>query len=119
MTPYNPGEYPQSTRNAKEQALVNGKFRQNQALFRKYTAVEKNYIVTEVEPVFLSALVYQLTGFGKVSTLTMLQHMLYSYGAIEKIDLEENAVKTMGTYDSAETLAQLIKKLEMGREFAI
>ena len=41
-----------------------------------------------MEPVFLSPLVDQLTGFGQVSALTMLQHLFYSYGAIDEINLE-------------------------------
>ena len=87
--------------NAQEQALGTEKFRQNQALFRKYTAVDrafKKQIVTAVEPVFLSPLVEHLTGLGQVSALTMLQHLFSSYGAIYKIDLEKNSVNMMGTY---------------------
>ena len=49
-----------------------------------------------MEPVFLSPLVDQLKGFGQVSALTMLQHLLSSYGVIDEIYLEENAVKTVG-----------------------
>ena len=59
----------------------------------------KNQVVTVAEPVFLYLMVYQLTGFGHVSALTMLQHIFASYGAIYQIDLEENAVKMMGTYN--------------------
>ena len=40
----------------------------------------------------------QLTGFGQLSTLTMLHHIFSRYGAINEIDLEENAVKMMGPY---------------------
>ena len=64
----------------------------------------KKQIVTAVEPVFLSSLVEQLTGFGQVSALTMIQHLFSSYVVIYKIDLEENAVKIMGPYDPAEPL---------------
>ena len=45
----------------------------------------------------------------------MLQHIFSRYGVIDKIDLEENAVKMMGPYDPAEPLFQLIKQLEKGR----
>ena len=72
-----------------------------------------------VEPVFLSPLVDHLTGFGQVSTLTMLQHLFSSYWSIDEIDLKENAVRIMGSYNSAEPLARLIKQLEKGRESAI
>ena len=65
----------------------------------------KKQIVTTAEPVFLSPLVDQLTGFGQVTELTTLQHLFSGYGAIDEVDLEENAVKMMGTYDPAETLA--------------
>ena len=71
-----------------------------------------------MEPVLLSPLVDQLTGFGQVSALTMLQHLFSSYGTIDAIDLDENAVKMMGPYDPAEPLAQLIKQSETGIEYA-
>ena len=106
---------------SQEQALVTEKIRQNQALFRKYTAVDgswKNQIVAVVEPVLLSPLVDQLTGFGQVSALTMLQHLFIRYGVIDKIDLKDNAVKMMGPYDPAEPIARLIRQLEEGRELA-
>ena len=72
--------------NTQEQALGTEKLRQNQALFCKYTAVDgalKNHIVTAVEPVFLSPLVYHLTGFIQVSALTMIQHLFSSYMVID------------------------------------
>ena len=78
---------------AQEQGLRTEKFQQNQALFRKYTAVDielKKKIVTAAEPVFLFPLVDQLTGFGYVYALTILQHLFASYGAINETDLEEN-----------------------------
>ena len=65
----------------------------------------KKQIFTAVEPVFLSPLVDQLTGFGQVSALTILQNLFSSYEAIEKIDLKENAVNMMGPYYPAEFLA--------------
>ena len=73
-------------------------------------ALKKN-IVTVVEPVFLYPLVDQITGFGQLSELTMIQHLFTSYGSIEKINLEENEVKMMGTYDPTEPLSRLIEKL--------
>ena len=70
----------------------------------------KKHIVTAVQLVFLSPLVYQLTGFGQISALVMLQHLFTSYRVIYKINLEENAVNIMGPYDPTQPLACLIKK---------
>ena len=106
--------------NAQEQVLGTEKFRQNQALFRKYTAMYgalKKQIVTAVEPVFLSPLVDQLTGLWQVYALITIQKLFSSYGEIEEIDLEENSVKMMGPYNPTEPLTWLIGKLENGREF--
>ena len=103
---------------AQEQALGTEKFRKNQAMFRKYTDVDvslKSQIVAAVEPVFLFPMVDQLTGLGQVSALTMLQHLFSSYGVIEEIYLEENAVKMMGPYNPAELIAWLIEQLEKCR----
>ena len=114
---HNPGKYSQSVGSAQEQALGTEKFWKNQAVFRKYTAVDralKNQIVTSVEPVFLYSLVYQLTGFGQVSALTMLHHLFSNNGAINKINLKENTVKMMGPYDLAEPLSLIIEQLERG-----
>ena len=120
MPPQNPGEYPQRIGRAQEQSPRTEKLRQNQALFRKYTAVDgalKNQIVTVVEPVFQSPLVDQLSGFGQVPSLIMIQHLISIYGDINRIDLGENAVKMMGPYNPAEPLDLLIEQLEKGREF--
>ena len=95
-------------RSAQEQALGTEKFRKNQAMFRKYTPLDrslKNQIGAAVGPVFLSPLVDQLTGFGQVSALTMLQHLFSSYGVIDEINLKENTVNMMGPHDHAEPLA--------------
>ena len=78
----------------------------------------KIQIVAAVEPVFLSPLVGQLTGFIQVYAITMIQELFSSYRAIDKMDLEENAVKIIGPYDPAEPLARLIEKSEKGREFS-
>ena len=102
---------------SQEQALRTENFGQNQVIFRKYTAVDgsiKNKIITAVKPVFLYPLMYQLTVFGQVSALTTLHNILTSYGAIDEINLEENAVKMMRPYDPTETLARLIEKLVKG-----
>ena len=108
VQPSNPSNYPQSIGGSQEQALGTEKFRQNQALYRKYTAVDgalKKKIVMATEPAFLSPLVDHLTAFGQVSVLTIIQHLFSSYRAIDKIDLEENAAKMMGPYDPAEPLS--------------
>ena len=67
----------------------------------------QNQIVTAVQPVFLAPLVDQLNGFVQVSALAMLHNNFTSYGAIEKIDLEENTLQMMEPYDTAKTLALL------------
>ena len=85
VPPHNLGNLPSTTGNAQDQAFGTEKFRQNQAMFQKYTPVDgalKNKIITEVEPVFLSPLVDQLTGFRQVSDLTMLQHLFSRSGMI-------------------------------------
>ena len=86
MLPHNPGNYPQSIGSAQEQSLGTEKFRQNQALFRKYTAVDgalKKYIFVSVEPVCLSPPVDQLTVFVQVVSIAMLKHMFSSYRVID------------------------------------
>ena len=71
-----------------------------------------------MELFFLSPLVDRLAGFRQVTAPAMLKHIFSSYRAIDKINLEENAVKMMGTYNPTEPLARLIEQLEKGREFA-
>ena len=86
---------------AQEQALVTESFRKNKSLLQFCTAVDgeiKKQIFTAVNPVFLSPLKDQLTGFCKFTALHMLQHLFSSYGYIEKIDLKENYINIMGPY---------------------
>ena len=63
----------------------------------------KNKIVTAVQPVFLSPLVDQLTGFGQVTALQIPQNLFNYYRAIDNIGLEKNAVRMMMPYDPALT----------------
>ena len=98
---------------SQQQALGTEKFQQNQALFRKYTAVggaSKTHIVAVVEPVFLSSLVEHMTKFVQESELTMIQHLFTNYRWTDKIYLEENALKIIRPYEPMETLARLIEK---------
>ena len=60
----------------------------------------------------------QLVGFGKVTTLQMLQRLFSSYGAIDKIKLKENKVKMMGPYNPVEPLSCILNQLKRGRDFA-
>ena len=51
VPPHNPGDYPPTMGNSQEQALGTEHFQQNQAIFRKYIAVDgaiQNQIFTEV-----------------------------------------------------------------------
>ena len=59
-----------------------------------------------------------MTGSIQVNALKMVQQLFNSYRVIDKIDLKENAMKTVGPYNPAEPKAQLIEQLEKGREFA-
>ena len=68
-----------------------------------------------VQPVFLSPLVDQLTGFWQISALQMLQHLFTFYGAIDEINVKENAVKIMEPFNTTKPVAHLIKKLEKGK----
>ena len=45
----------------------------------------------------------------------MMKNLFSSYGAIDKIDPEENTVKMMGLYYPEEPLDPLIEQLEKGR----
>ena len=63
-------------------------------------------------------MVDQLKRFGQVSEIAMLQHLFTSYGAIDNIVVEENAVKMMKPDELVEPLSPLIEQLLTGREFA-
>ena len=59
----------------------------------------------------MSPLVDELTGLGHVNVLQTLQYLLNSYGAIDEIDLKENAVKMVGPCDPEKYLARSIGEL--------
>ena len=56
--------------------------------------------------------------FGRIwsgnSPRNSTPHLFRSYGTINKIVPDENAVKTMGTYDTAEPPTRIINQLEKG-----
>ena len=119
---HKPSNYPLMMGTAQEQAIGAKRFRKNQALFRRCTDVDgviKKQIVTVVHPVFLSPLIDQLRGFGKVTALHMLQYLFSYYRDIDETDLKENSAKMMGPYKPSKLLARLIDQLEKGKYFKI
>ena len=99
VTPHNPGNHPQSMGSAQEQVLVTEKFRQNQAMFRKYTAVDgalKNQLITAVESVLLSPMVDKLTGFGQVSHLPCCRIYFPATGKSKKSTLRKTQSRLWG-----------------------
>ena len=67
-----------------------------------------------VQQYFLSISMDQLIGFGKVTSLKMLQHFFRLYVAIGEINLKENPVKIIRPYDHTEPFDHLIEKLKKG-----
>ena len=109
-----PQKLPPIVGNDQEQALRTERFQQNQILFRQYTTMDTEItkqIIMLMQPVFLSPLVYQLTGFGQFSVLQMLQHLFTYYWVIAEIDLGGNTMKMMGTYNPEEPLSHLFRQL--------
>ena len=68
-----------------------------------------------METVLLYPINDQLTGFVKVTDLEMTDHLSREYGENDEIDLEENALEMMGTYNPVEPLAHIIEQLEKGQ----
>ena len=60
----------------------------------------------------------QLTGFGYVTALDILENFFKEYGEKDKIYLKENSMKMMQAYDPSEPLARLIEQFEKRQEFA-
>ena len=58
-----------------------------------------------------------LTRFGQVTALQICHHIFSYYGVIDKIDLEENAVKKMRHYTPTEPISRLINQIEKWKEF--
>ena len=66
-------------------------FRQNQFLFRHYTAINralKKQIINAMEPAFLTPIKNQLAGFVQVTDLDMMNYLFKAYGDIKDTDLE-------------------------------
>ena len=81
VPPHNINDYPPTMGTSQKKAIGTKRFRQNQALFVRCTAVEtaiKNQIAVAVHKVFLSLLVEQLMGFGQVTALQIIQHIYKS-----------------------------------------
>ena len=89
------------TGNTKEQKLRKGIFRKNQALFRRYIVIDraiKEQPITLVEPVLISPIKDQQTGFGQVMAMKIMENLFRAYGEIFEIELKEDAVKMMEDY---------------------
>ena len=67
-----------------------------------------------METIFLYPIKDQLTSFGQFTALNMMDHLFSYYEEIDNINLEENDVKMMGTYNPEEPLACFIEHLAKG-----
>ena len=66
------------------------RFNQNQDLFKQYTTLNgatKKQTIHAIDPIFLSPIKYQQTGFGQVMSLDTMNHLFRAYGAIDEIYL--------------------------------
>ena len=59
----------------------------------------------------MSPIMDHFSGFGQVTDLEIIKYLFRSYGEIDEIYLEENAVKIMGAYDSSEPIACIIHQI--------
>ena len=78
-------------RDAQDQTIGTERFQVNQALFCRYTTLDiqiNKQLITAMEPIFMSLIKDQLTGFVQVTDLYMMIHLFRAYGAIDKINLE-------------------------------
>ena len=87
---------------AQEQALGTEGFRQNQVLFRCFTTTNeaiKKQIITSVEQIFFLPIKDQVTCFGQLTALEMMDHIFRAYRLIDEINVKENALKMMRPYN--------------------
>ena len=47
----------------------------------------KKQTIHAIEPIYLSPIKYQLTGFGQVTSLDTINHLFRAHGAIDEIYL--------------------------------
>ena len=75
----------------------------------------KQQVIAAMETIFLYPIKDQLTSFGQLTALNMMDHLFSSYEEIDNINLEENDVKMMGPYNTAEPLAHTIEHMDKGQ----
>ena len=83
--PHNPVDFSPKMGTAQEQALGNERFGENQALFRRCTAIDgaiKKLIGTVVQQFFLLLIMDNMTGFRQVTAIEVMQNLFRSYGSI-------------------------------------
>ena len=119
--PTNPGEDPTTTKDPNDQASENDRFKRHVRVFEKYQNTDKalkQQIEETIESDYLSSLHNELTGYSRVTSLQMLQHLYKTYGRIDDTDIEKNNEKMMTAYDPELPIAKLTIQLENGRKFA-
>ena len=96
---HNPISYHPMMVTAQEQALRTERFKKNQYLFIRCTAVGvaiKKHIVTEMQPVLLSPMVDQLTGFVQMKSFQINQRLFNYYRVIDRINIREKRSEDYG-----------------------
>jgi hypothetical protein len=80
--PTNPGEDPTTTKDPNDQASENDRFKRHVRVFEKYQNTDKalkQQIEETIESDYLSSLHNELTGYSRVTSLQMLQHLYKTY----------------------------------------
>ena len=121
--PVHPGPSPIHEPNATQHQIteVNRQYAANLKEFNVYIAVDANLkkqLIKAVPDTFINELSDELLGYAKTTTLTLLTHLISTYGTVTDEDLNDNLADLSRPWTSAQPLEDLWKQIRSCQLFA-
>lgn len=120
IPPVNPGSAPASTSSAISQTRLHT-YKTNLALYEEYISTDaalKKQLLAAVDDLYVSALKQDYVGYGRVTTLDLLNHLYSAYVDIHDAALRENQERMMAPWDPSSPFETLIKQIEDAVDYA-
>jgi hypothetical protein len=123
VAPINPGYAPNlpAFPTANQVSLLQATHKEQLRLWNEYNTIDralKHQLIGAVEGKFISAIRNRITGFSTLSTRTIMEHLLYTYGRILPSEIVRNDGLFRKPFDANEPIETLYEQIEDAMQLA-
>ena len=122
VPPALPGQYPALSKDTTKHEFQKSRFNEQLRIWKQHDSVEKalkQQVLGTFEEVYYSTLCDKLTGYARVTTRALLEHLFAAYGKITHNDLNENDALLREPCNPAMPIETYYKQVEEAVDFAL